>query len=484
MSYAATTELLRNSFVYGIGSVLQRSFALLMLPVLTHKLSTSDYGIAALLSLFTATMTGILSLGTGNSLGIMYFREASSERKQSLIRSNIAILAVNGTFWLLVVWWLAPSISTLVFQDSSYSNLIRISFIAPVLSTVSGPLLAFLRMEQRSKAHVIITVIGAVVTTASTIILVMVCDYGLDGFILAGTISQAVITALAFFVVGKDIPGVICWLDGLRMIRVGLPSVWGMTAFLVIDYGDRQLIERFLGLSALGVYAVGYSFGMITTVAVEAFASSWPPFFMKYVDKRDEATVVFSRVFRYYILFFSVVVVFFFSLAKPMTMLVTAPEFEHAWSIVGIVASSYALKGCYLIVLPGIYFAENLKWQSAIEWASAIVNLGLNILLIPVWGITGAAVATLLGFLCLPIFTAWISRKHLKTDFQWRRLTKMLVLLSAACAILFASSKYSGYPAGVMLATNLLFFLLYCVCTFHVILSLDEQHTIRAFFKK
>jgi O-antigen/teichoic acid export membrane protein len=91
----------------------------------------------------------------------------------------------------------------------------------------------------------------------------------------------------------------------------------------------------------------------------------------------------------------------------------TAEKFHEAWVIVGLVAGGYMLKGCYLIFLPGIYFAKKLYLQSRIEWVVAILNIFLNLWLINIYGILGAAVGTFLSYLSLSVFAWLVARNYL-----------------------------------------------------------------------
>ena len=61
--------------------------------------------------------------------------------------------------------------------------------------------------------------------------------------------------------------------------------------------------------------------------------------------------------------------------------IMVAPAFHQAWLVVGLVGAAYALKGCYLIIVPGIYFVKKLYWLSIIEWVAAIANIALNLIL-------------------------------------------------------------------------------------------------------
>jgi O-antigen/teichoic acid export membrane protein len=172
-------------------------------------------------------------------------------------------------------------------------------------------------------------------------------------------------------------------------------------------------------------------------VAMNAFATAWPPFFMSYINKRDEARQVFAHVLTYYIIGFGSLVVAFFFVAKPLTVIMTAPAFHEAWVVVGLVAAAYALKGCYLILLPGIYFSEKLSRQSMIEWSAAVLNIALNFWLIPLYGVLGAAIATFFSYLILT-FLAWVvARHHLKVDYEWSRVFLSALSICLCCGVIY-----------------------------------------------
>lgn len=247
---------------------------------------------------------------------------------------------------------------------------------------------------------------------------------------------------------------------------------------MIIDYVDRQMIESIVGLSALGIYSLDYSFGMVLMIAMNAFATAWPPFFMSFINKRDEAKHVFSKVLTYYVIGFGALSVLFFFIAQLIILIMTAPDFHQAWSVVGLVAASYALKGCYLIVLPGIYFEDKLPLQSTIEWAAAIINIGLNLLLIPLYGFLGAAFATFVSYLSLPVLAWFVARRYLSVDYDWLRLTRSVLISGITCILIFfISSKFAFELLAISI--NVVVLLLFLVLTFRFLLTTSERKWIR-----
>ena len=471
----ALARLGKNSLIYGIGGAFNRFIGLILLPFFTQVVPPEDYGVLALLSLITVLMSGILSLGTGNSMGILYFKEDIKSMRPTIIWTNVLLLIVNGLFWYFVIWISAPTLSIWMFQSSEYYLYIRLAFLTPVLHTVTDPWLAFLRMEEKAKEYFKLTLSGGLVNIFFAAIFVLVLEWGLWGMLSAGAIGVAIMLVVTWYNVGRKLKFSYDPKLFLPLVRIGFPSIFGLFAFFVVDYADRQMIERMLSLSDLGVYSIGYSFGMVMIIAVSAFGTAWPPFFMSYIKKPDEARQVFGRVLTYYVLGFGSFGVLFFFVAKPLLLMMTAPLFHQAWVIVGLVAGAYMLKGCYLIFLPGIYFVKKLGLQSMIEWSAAILNLALNFWLIPFCGILGAAIATFLSYLSLPVL-AWLTgKKYLKVDYEWPRLALGCALTISTSFILYQLFQY--FSSEVLEATlyGMIICTIYFVTIFLFLLKYEER---------
>lgn len=477
----ALTRLTKGALIYGIGSTLHRFIGLLLLPLFTRVLTPNDYGIVALIALIGIAMSGLLTLGTGNSMGLLYFKQEDLSKRPTIIWTTVVLMALNGLLWHFLLWLIAPIVSELVFQTAEYANLIRLAFLGSVLVVITGPWLAFLRMEELAKKYVLITVGGGLLTTAISVLLVLYLRWGVFGLLLSGTLGSAIMLGVTWLVVGRKIGYKLDSNLFLPLVRIGFPSIFGLFAFLIIDYADRQMIERMLGLCELGIYSVGYSFGMVMMVAMTAFATAWSPFFMSYVNKQDEARKVFAHVLTYYVLGFGSLVVFFFLVARPITLLMTASDFHVAWVVVGLVAAAYALKGCYLILLPGIYFASKLKWQSIIEWVAAIMNIGLNILLIPIYGILGAAIATFISYLSLPILAWLISRSHLKVDYESARLGVIILFISSFSLLAYFLSKTFDVIRLPTLGLFITIVISYALSAYFFILKKQERQILKKF---
>jgi O-antigen/teichoic acid export membrane protein len=156
----------------------------------------------------------------------------------------------------------------------------------------------------------------------------------------------------------------------------------------------------------------------------------------------------------------------------------TAPAFHDAHLVASMVAAGIMVKGCYLIVLPGISFAEKLHKQSAVEWIAAAVNVLLNLWLIPRFGIVGASVATFVTYLSLLIFAWLVARHYLAVDYEWKRLGKITMVVLLACSsIYYMSARFdAGLVSTVFVNSTILF--LFVSSVYLLLMTTNEREQL------
>ncbi len=441
-------RLLKGSFIYGFGSVLQRLIGVLLLPFFTRELTPYDYGVISLITLITAGLTGIFNLGTLNSMGILFFKEEDLEKRKTIVFSTFFLLLSISVIIILVLFALTPQICLLVFQKKENLTTFRLAFITLGLTTVSEPFLSYLKMMEKAKIFTALTLCISLVTTLLCILFVLMLHLGTFGFFLASLCSQTLLLVLLYFIICRKEKFTIDKIFFIPLVKLGFPSIFGLLAFLLIDYSDRQILQRYAGLSSLGIYSIGYNFGMVVMLFVNAFLAAWPPFFMSYINKQEEAKFVFAKVFRYYILGFGFIGLLFFGFSKTFLSIIVDSKFIEAYSVVGLVAMGYILRGSYSVLLPGLYFNQKLKFQSLIEWITAVLNIILNFFFISRYGMQGAAFATLLSFSLLPFFTWLFTRNLFPVAYEWKLIAQSIIILTLASVSLFYLTRYQD---GILL---------------------------------
>ena len=132
-------RLAKGTLTYGLGLMLNRMVSFLLLPLFTRYLTPEDYGVSALIGLLMVAMSGVFSLGTGNSMGICYFEETDRSARPAIVWTTAVLLAVNATVLVLVLWSFAPPLTKILFQKVRYADILRIAAVALGLQTILDP---------------------------------------------------------------------------------------------------------------------------------------------------------------------------------------------------------------------------------------------------------------------------------------------------------------------------------------------------------
>ena len=178
----------KHSVIYGLGGLIQRIVAVLLLPLYTRYLSPEDYGAIEALVALSAVLFALLRAGIQSSFFRFYFQADDERGRQAVVRTSFWFTMGAATLALAVGLALAGPISTALFSTSDYANLVRAAFVGLWASMNYDQLMALFRVEERSVSYSIASLANVLVTVGATILLVVVLDKGPVG-VLIGNFS-------------------------------------------------------------------------------------------------------------------------------------------------------------------------------------------------------------------------------------------------------------------------------------------------------
>ena len=431
--FKQVSQMGKHSAIYGAGLMLQRLASFLLIPMYTAFFSTADYGIQEILNNTSSLLVTLLGLGLISGLYRSYFMYSDEEHRRDVAKTALVMFAIFSTLVGGLLAFLAPQLSALVLPDASYSPLLIISLVYIILSNIAAVPFAILRAKMQSVRFVIFSLAQFLVQIAGAIILVAVLERGVRGSLESMVLGQ--IAALTLFIPSlvRTLKARFSWTDLKEMLTFGLPLVPAMVAALSMTVSDRYFLRAFSTFDEIGVYGLGYKFGLMVQVLVMLpFSLSWAPVMWSVADKpyakRFYATVLtyFTAVALYVALGLSV-------LSPEVIRLMSSQEaYWRAWQVVPFVALSYVLYGQYYQLAVGLNLRKKTQYLPVTVGVAAALNLVLNLILIPAWGMMGAAVATLASYLALAVLVYVVSYYFYPITYEWRRLLK-LVVLSATC---------------------------------------------------
>jgi O-antigen/teichoic acid export membrane protein len=270
-------------------------------------------------------------------------------------------------------------------------------------------------------------------------VLVKFGGYGLTGVLLGTVAGLAAVVVVATLLLSRGVCWTLDWRLLSRMVSYGLAMIPVFLSGWIINLSDRFFLKALAGLGALGVYSLGYKFGMLVDILlVMPFQRAWSPLFLG-MAADEAAPRRLARVTTYLcagLMFFTVAI----SLAVPPFLRFSATRAFHAAAgVVPIICVAYLIGGLANCLGNGLVVSGNVRSLGILAAAAAAINLVLNALLIPPLGMYGAAMATALS-LGLQ-FTGIVSTltKRYPVPIEWGRLLGLglagLVSLGASSAL-------------------------------------------------
>ncbi|MCC6146922.1 MAG: oligosaccharide flippase family protein [Anaerolineaceae bacterium] len=432
-------RLSKGTVIYGLGGILNRFIGLLMLPLFTSYLTPADYGVSSILGLVSFIMTSVFTLGFGVSIGVSYYEGDNPQRKTAAIWTASFFLLLSVLLMLGLGIGFAQPISRLAFQLDGYSKFITPTTIGAAFTILTTPFILRLQFEERAKLFVLLTAVSTVISISINIIFVVALKWGVWGVVLGGMIGQIISFLFYFAAAARKLPVKIELAVAKELLRLGLPMVPSFTFVFVIQQGNKYILQMLRGLEESGLYTVGFNLGLALNYIVSAFQTAWYPFFMSFFEKREEARALFGRVATYYCIGFGTLNLMFYLAARPVVMILTRAAFHEAYQVVGLSATSSFFFGLFSLILPGMYFAKEVKFVALIQGASALISVGVNLLLIPRLGFVGAALGLAIGSFSMVVFTFLFSRlrNYLNVAYEWPRLFSFSVIYLTLAAVSF-----------------------------------------------
>jgi O-antigen/teichoic acid export membrane protein len=414
-------ELARHSAIYGLGSLVSRFIAVLLLPVYTRFLTPADYGLIETLIALSAILTVLLAAGVKSAFFRFYFDEKDHAGQLRVIRTSFWFTMVMGTAGLVAGLILAGPISQFLFGTSSHANLVRAAFVGLWAHVNYEQVTSLFRVEQRSVAYLIATLINLGLTVGATLLLVVVWDVGPVG-VIVGNFTGTLLVYLGLLAYRREQLGLEWDRELLReMNRFGMPLVPSALFLWALNFSDRFFLVKLSGPREVGLYSIGVRMASAIILLLAAFRTAWPAFAYSIEDDR-EAKRAYSFVLTYIVVITSWMALGLGVLAPWLVRLLTTPAFYSAERVVAPLAFAAAAFGAYIVVVIGIGRARKTRSNWVITGAACVLNIGLNLLLIPPYGMIGAAIATIGAYAMLFVGMAWRAQRIYPVPYQWRRV--------------------------------------------------------------
>ena len=416
----------KNTLIYGFGSLLNRIINLIIIIISTRYLTPDQYGVLAMLALFTMLVQPIFTMGLDVVMGPIYFEIDTSFNKSKAVWSVFIILLISVSFLLVFSFINNNLLSKIINLPIIYESLIIYSLIGSSLLILATPFVQRIQFENNAKTYIYVTFTSLVINIIVSIYSLIYLNLGILAIIF-GQISGNALHFILFFLFGiKGIKPIIDFKMMNNLIRRGILLIPSFFSLFIILHSNKYILEYLLGLHSVGLYTIGLNFGMAISVLTGGFVSAWYTFFMGYINCQQDAQKLFPLIFIFYSFLTGLFCIFFFLYAKPIIFILTDEQFHESYKIIGLIAFGNFLQIYFNLFLPGLYYNKDTRFISLIMVVTALVSLPITYFFILYYGIYGAAIGFVIGNLIMPSLTyLWIflnRDKYIKIIYEWNRV--------------------------------------------------------------
>ena len=468
--------LLRDTSLYLAGNVAAKIVGFVMIPFYARNLSAEEYGVLNLLELATTIIAMAFGLQSmGQALTRIYHDQTSdAARRQAVSTALIGTAGVALCVAVLAGVFAHPLAEAISLPGQA--SLLRLAFAALVFSTIAELVLVYERMRNRARFYLAYSMVTLVATLSLNIGLIGAAHLGVRGFVLS---KLAVTGGGCVFLLARVLREVgVAWRGALAgaLARFAGPLILSGGSYLAIHFSDRLFLAQ-VSRAEVGVYSLAYNFAFLLSVLIgDSFSKSWGVSFYS-MASGEGWQMRFVHVGRWLVLVLGASALGIALFSRDVLTLMVPLSYYPPLLLLPVLVFGYFLRevGDFFNSMLLIGTGSGLVGRVAV--GGAAINLALNALLIPRYGIWGAAWATFAtwGAYCVVCWAAaW--RVHRVTMPPWA-LT-LILGLSGLC--LWARWAWAPGPAWARLAVDAGMFAAFVVVCGLVYLTRAERLQAKA----
>lgn len=424
-------SLLKNSFLFAVGTLGSRTIMFLMLPVFTRYMTVGEYGQIDLLQTTISFLMPLVSLQIVEAV-LRYAVEMRGKKEASAVLNNGLLFCFFG---IVITLFFHP----LITRFEPFSTYYMYFYISLLFTMLQSIIKQFVRGMEKIKTYVASDLSFTISFVIFNFIFLVYLRLGMKGYLLSLIYAYVVslIVLVVFGEVLRHIRHVFFDKELLKdMVIYSLPLIPNALMWWVMNVSDRYILIYFLGFEATGLYSVSYKFPSLIILMNSIFFMAWQLSAIQEYGKEgygDFYRNTFGALSTLLIILTSVILL----ILKPLVGVFVAKAFFESWKyvpllLVGAIFQSFSS-------FFGTNYTASKKTRGAFTTSvvGAVINLILNIIFVPLWGIQAASFATMSAYMAMWLMRVRDSKKLVGIDIKWKELILSLSILSLQILTLY-----------------------------------------------
>lgn len=430
-------KLLSNTLILSIGTFSSKLLVYFLMPLYTALLSKEQYGTADLITNAANFLIPFCCIGITHA--VFRFAADSEEDARGVFSSGVTVLFLSSAAFLA----LSPLLLFVPFLNE-FSWLLVVYVICSNFHTLCAE---YIRAKGHTTLFAIQGIVGTALTIGFNLLFLIPMDMGVVGYVLSVAAADAVGTI--FLILAAKLyrdysPKLVSWSKIKEMLRYSLPMMPTTVIWWITNVSDRFIVTYMKGSGENGLYSAAYKIPTLITLVATVFIEAWQ--FSAISDSKDgeDRNSFFGEVFERYqaIIFFGCAALI--PLSQIATRALLDDSYFEAWTFIPVLLIATVFSS--LTSFMGTIYTVSKKTVMSMVSAlfGAVLNIILNILLIPNMGAQGAGIATMISYMSVFVIRAISSKKYMPFKLHVPKLVLNTLIVGAqAIFMLIGASSYN-----------------------------------------
>lgn len=416
---------IKDSFIFGFGNVAVKVIGLVLIPLYTNPkyFSVDDFGWIGLLDISGLVIISLLASSLPQSLTRWYWAKGQENNQEGIFFMSFTSQVIISLAFCLILIPFSGTLSGLIFKTSDLSQALIYIIISSALQGINNIVNTLLRLQSRSFLFMITNLVKLLIVLLLTIFFIVKLDMGIEGIYLAQVIGNLLIILILMPYIIRNCSIKFDPATFSSMMTYGLPLILAAFSTILLNVIDRFALNSLALLKFVALYTLAYKLSSsLKLVLVDTVKLAIFPRMIKKIDSPDNKRF-YSKAMLYtsYVVMFGIIGVSLFS-PEAIKLLSKTQELWGAYILVPVLSLSTFFINMREVSVYGLIATKKTQRLSLIVFISTLLNIGLNLLLIPRWNAMGAAFSTLLSQFFYWIFMHSVAQKTYYVPYENRKI--------------------------------------------------------------
>jgi O-antigen/teichoic acid export membrane protein len=442
-------KVLENSFLYTFSSLLVKAVGFLLLPIYTIFLSPEDYGITNLVTSFTEVATFIISFSLYS--GVIRIYADYKENKEILKRlfgtviifislSSVIFISIGLIFKNVLVLWL--------FEGVSFFPIVFIALLTLIFVSLHTMHQSILQAMQQGKKLTKINLVVFGLQICLNLVFIGAFKLGAVGMLLAQLIIS--VGYFLYMLIDLKVNNLITFRVDIKLLKESLkysiPLMPHNLSTRIANFASRIFINNGGSIALVGLYSVASQFSLIIDIVQTSVNNAFQPWFFNMMrNKTNEGRVEVVKLSRFLLLIYSLIYLLIGLFSQEVIILLTNERYVLAWTVIPILVIGFSVKSIYYFYVNILFYYKKAARKIFISTITgSLTDIILAFILIPMYGMYGAALSFLFAKIIVVIIVVIISRKYDDIGYSLTGMIRIIVpsLIFLGIGLYFSYTKY------------------------------------------